>query len=277
MRGVTDQLLRLVSIAARSEPGHVTELHDIGSRYAQAAKELVSGDARVVLLDQWSEDAKHVEGLLEPAAFAPSAPPQRTADIVAGYGELWSARLLAAYLRQRMGTDRAGTWVDARRVVTIRHGELGPAVLWERSRRNWNSVLREGASPVVVITGFIAADDPRFRQTVETVLRELAAGPFPLLYRYHNDDGVGGPEGAFLLPSFWLVEALALGGEVERARAALAALMEHASPLGLYSEEIHPETLELLGNFPQGFSHLGLINAVFRLEAVKQVDVASAW
>src|SRR5690606_20222103 len=105
--------------AARSEPGHVTELHDIGSRYAQAAKELVSGDARVVLLDQWSEDAKHVEGLLEPAAFAPSAPPQRTADIVAGYGELWSARLLAAYLRQRMGTDRAGTWVDARRVVTI--------------------------------------------------------------------------------------------------------------------------------------------------------------
>src|SRR5690606_26880175 len=115
-----------------------------------------SGDARVVLLDQWSEDAKHVEGLLEPAAFAPSAPPQRTADIVAGYGELWSARLLAAYLRQRMGTDRAGTWVDARRVVTIRHGELGPAVLWERSRRNWNSVLREGASPVVVITGFIA-------------------------------------------------------------------------------------------------------------------------
>jgi GH15 family glucan-1,4-alpha-glucosidase len=134
------------------------------------------------------------------------------------------------------------------------------------------------ASVLVMPTvGFIAADDPRFRQTVETVLRELAAGPFPLLYRYHNDDGVGGPEGAFLLPSFWLVEALALGGEVARARAALAALMEHASPLGLFSEEVHPETQELLGNFPQGFSHLGLVNAVFRLEAVKQTDLAAAW
>ena len=134
------------------------------------------------------------------------------------------------------------------------------------------------ASVLVMPTvGFIAADDPRFKQTIETVLRELAAGPFPLLYRYKNDDGVGGPEGAFLLPSFWLVEALALGGEVERARAALAALREHASPLGLYSEEVHPETLTLLGNFPQGFSHLGLINAVLRLEAVKQVDLAMAW
>jgi GH15 family glucan-1,4-alpha-glucosidase len=134
------------------------------------------------------------------------------------------------------------------------------------------------ASVLVMPTvGFIEADDPRFQQTMETVLRELAAGPFPLLYRYHNDDGVGGPEGAFLLPSFWLVEALALGGDVARARAALAALMEHASPLGLFSEEVHPETQELLGNFPQGFSHLGLVNAVFRLEAVKQTDLVAAW
>jgi GH15 family glucan-1,4-alpha-glucosidase len=130
---------------------------------------------------------------------------------------------------------------------------------------------------VMPSVGFLAADDPRFRQTVETVVRELAAGPFPLLYRYHNDDGVGGPEGAFLLPSFWLVEALALGGDVERAHAALAALLGHASPLGLLSEEVHPETQELLGNFPQGFSHLGLVNAVFRLEAVKQTDPAGAW
>ena len=134
------------------------------------------------------------------------------------------------------------------------------------------------ASVLVMPTvGFIEADDPRFQQTIETVMRELAAGPFPLLYRYHNDDGVGGPEGAFLLPSFWLVEALALGGQMDRARAALAALREHASPLGLYAEEVHPETLTLLGNFPQGFSHLGFINAALRLEAVKQVNRTMAW
>ncbi len=133
------------------------------------------------------------------------------------------------------------------------------------------------ASVLVMPTvGFLAADDPRFLQTVEAVTEGLAAGPYPLLYRYHADDGVGGPEGAFLLPSFWLVEALAMAGEVGKARAALSSLLEHQSPLGLYSEEVHPETLALLGNFPQGFSHLGLVNAVFRLEAVKEV-AAAAW
>ena len=110
-----------------------------------------------------------------------------------------------------------------------------------------------------------------------TVERELAAGPWPLLYRYHRDDGVGGPEGAFLLPSFWLVEAYALAGETATARAALDTLLMHASPLGLLSEEVHPETLALLGNFPQGFSHLGLVNAAFRLEAVKAIEAPDSW
>lgn len=134
------------------------------------------------------------------------------------------------------------------------------------------------ASVLVMPTvGFIDASDPRFRQTMATVERELAAGPWPLLYRYHRDDGVGGPEGAFLLPSFWLVEAYALAGDTAKARAALDALLAHASPLGLLSEEVHPETLQLLGNFPQGFSHLGLVNAAFRLEAVKAIEAPGAW
>ena len=181
MRGVTDQLLRLVAIAARNEPGHVAELHDIGKRYALAAKELVAGEPRVLLLDQWSEDAKHVEALLQPAAFAPSASPQRTADVVAGYGEIWSARLLAAYLDQRMGPDRAGTWVDARRVVAIRHGELGPAVLWERTRKNWNAVLAEGTSPIVVITGFIASDEDGMQTTLGRNGSDFSASIFAAL------------------------------------------------------------------------------------------------
>src|SRR5690606_38605435 len=181
MRGVTDQLLRLVAIAARNEPGHVAELHGIGKRYAEAAKELVAGEARVALLDQWSEDAKHVEALLGPAAFVPSASPQRTADVVAGYGEIWSARLLAAYLEQRLGPDRAGTWVDARRVVAIRHGELGPAVLWERTRENWNSVLAEGASPIVVITGFIASDEDGMQTTLGRNGSDFSASIFAAL------------------------------------------------------------------------------------------------
>lgn len=125
---------------------------------------------------------------------------------------------------------------------------------------------------VMPSVGFLSANDPRFKSTLETCVDQLQAGAYPLLYRYRNEDGLQGPEGAFLLPSFWMVEAIGLAGDLRTARATLAAMMEHMSPLGLYSEEIHPESQELLGNFPQGFSHLGLINAVFRLEELKRME-----
>jgi GH15 family glucan-1,4-alpha-glucosidase len=125
---------------------------------------------------------------------------------------------------------------------------------------------------VMPSVGFLSANDPRFKSTLETCVEKLQAGTYPLLYRYLNEDGLQGPEGAFLLPSFWMVEAIGLSGDLRTARATLAAMMEHMSPLGLYSEEIHPESEDLLGNFPQGFSHLGLINAVFRLEELKRME-----
>ena len=125
---------------------------------------------------------------------------------------------------------------------------------------------------VMPAVGFLPADDPRFQSTLAACVSRLQAGPYPLLYRYHADDGVGGPEGAFLLPSFWMVEALALAGDLRHARATLTSLIEHMTPVGLYAEEIHPETESHLGNFPQGFSHLGLLNAIFRLEELKRME-----
>ena len=83
---------------------------------------------------------------------------------------------------------------------------------------------------------------------------------------------MGGPEGAFLLPTFWMIEAIALAGDLRGARAALSRMIEHMTPLGLLAEEIHPETDAQLGNFPQGFSHLGLVNAIFRLEELKRME-----
>ena len=118
------------------------------------------------------------------------------------------------------------------------------------------------------ITGIIAADDPRFESTREALVRQLGAGRYPLLYRYDSrksDDGVGGREGAFLLPSFWLVEGLSLAGRQREAQAAFASLLKYASPLGLFSEQVNPEDGTLLGNYPQGFSHLGVVNAALRL------------
>jgi alpha,alpha-trehalase len=120
--------------------------------------------------------------------------------------------------------------------------------------------------------GFIPPDDPRFASTLRAIQSELTAGSYPLLYRYKADDGVGGKEGAFLLTSFWMVEAIALTGDLKEARAALSRLIAMLSPLGLYAEEIHPEENLAIGNFPQGFSHLGLVNAIFKLEALKRRD-----
>jgi GH15 family glucan-1,4-alpha-glucosidase len=138
--------------------------------------------------------------------------------------------------------------------------------------QSYGSDALDAAVLVMPSVGFIQASDERFQSTMKACLKNLAAGPYPLLYRYHSDDGVGGPEGAFLLPSFWVIEAMALSGDTSGARAALSALIEHMSPLGLYSEEIHPESNALLGNFPQGFSHLGLVNTVFRLEELKRME-----
>ena len=128
MNGMTDKLMRLSVLAERDDSGFVSELHGIGQRYAATAKDLVAGAGLVKLLDHWAQDAHDIEDLLQAVAVVKSAP-QRTRDIVAGYGEIWSARLLAAHLERQLGAGRAGTWIDARDVVRVRHSELGPAVL----------------------------------------------------------------------------------------------------------------------------------------------------
>ncbi len=143
--------------------------------------------------------------------------------------------------------------------------------------QHYGSDVLDAAVLVMPITGIISANDPRYRATRELIVERLAAGPYPLLYRYDPQvatDGVGGEEGAFLLPSFWLVEGLLLAGHYKQARATFEALLRHASELGLMSEEIHPETGEMLGNFPQGLSHLGLVNAALRLERSGPTEVS---
>ena len=114
------------------------------------------------------------------------------------------------------------------------------------------------------IHGFLPDDDPRLVATVDWVRATLTSGPY--VYRYHDEDGVAGPEGAFILCGFWLAEALALQGRLDEAREVFAAHAEASNHLGLLGEEIDPATGVLLGNFPQAFSHLGLINAALRID-----------
>ncbi|MCB1178080.1 MAG: glycoside hydrolase family 15 protein, partial [Leptospiraceae bacterium] len=123
-------------------------------------------------------------------------------------------------------------------------------------------------SSVLVMSklGFIEGNDPRFISTIKVIADKLKAGEYPFLYRYLDDDGVGGEEGAFLLTSFWLAEAYITAGNKKEARSILESIIDKANPLGLYAEEVHPETGIMLGNFPQGFSHLGLINTALDLD-----------
>jgi alpha,alpha-trehalase len=113
---------------------------------------------------------------------------------------------------------------------------------------------------------FLTHDDERLRNTAFAVSEELTE--HGLVLRYHpdeTDDGLSGNEGTFVICSFWLASAFAIVGEMQRARDLIERLLRIASPLGLYAEEYDPKTGRHLGNFPQAFSHLALIDATARM------------
>ena len=113
---------------------------------------------------------------------------------------------------------------------------------------------------------FLPPDDERIRKTVLAIADELTDDGLVLRYRMEEtDDGLAGEEGTFTICSFWLVSALVEIGEIKRARALCEKLLSYASPLGLYAEEIDPRSGRHLGNFPQAFTHLALINAVMHV------------
>jgi GH15 family glucan-1,4-alpha-glucosidase len=130
----------------------------------------------------------------------------------------------------------------------------------------------DASALMLPLVGFIRADDPRMRSTIETVERELSS-PAGFVYRYRGyDDGLGQDEGAFIICTFWLADNLIALGEIERARALVEKLRGCSNDLGLFSEQIDPKTGEMLGNFPQAFSHVALINAAIQLQKATTAD-----
>lgn len=113
------------------------------------------------------------------------------------------------------------------------------------------------------LDGFLPPNDPRVLGTIAAVERKLARGAF--VRRYEGDDGISGPEGSFLLCSFWLVESLAKSGQMDRALEHWRALLDVAGPLLLFSEEFDPASNQPLGNYPQAFTHIGVLRAAFAL------------
>ncbi len=132
--------------------------------------------------------------------------------------------------------------------------------------QHYGTTALDASALLIPLLGFLPPDDERVRSTVLAIADELTQDELVLRYRVEEtDDGFSGEEGTFTICSFWLVSALTEIGELDRARALCEKLLSHATPLFLYAEEIDPHSGRHLGNFPQAFSHLALINAVMHL------------
>lgn len=130
--------------------------------------------------------------------------------------------------------------------------------------QSFGSEILDATSLLIPMMGFLPFDDLRIQGTIDAVLKHLTTST-GLVFRYQSEDGLAGKEGAFTLCSFWLVNALTLSGRTEEAKNVFTDVLKYISPLGLLSEEVSLDTGEQLGNFPQAFSHIGLINSALYL------------
>jgi GH15 family glucan-1,4-alpha-glucosidase len=162
-------------------------------------------------------------------------------------------------------TELAASWAqtaDEIKADVLEHGVDKRGVLTQY----YGTDALDGSALLAAIFGFLPAGDKRLHDTVLAIADELTENGFVLRYRTNQtDDGMSGKEGTFVICSFWLVSALAIIGEMQRARDLLEKLVRIASPLGLYSEEFDVDTGRDLGNFPQAFSHLALVEAAGRI------------
>jgi alpha,alpha-trehalase len=140
-------------------------------------------------------------------------------------------------------------------------------------RQHYATDALDASTLLAAIFGFLPDDDERLRKSVMAVADDLTEHGFVLRYKTgETDDGLSGKEGTFLICSFWLVSALAIIGEQQPARDLMERLLRVASPLGLFAEEFETETGHHLGNFPQAFSHLALIEAAGRLVVAERLE-----
>jgi GH15 family glucan-1,4-alpha-glucosidase len=179
-----------------------------------------------------------------------------------------AAKLAAIRGDQELQQEWAAT-AEAIRDDILSNGVDSRGVL----KQHYDTDALDASVLLAAIFGFLPADDERLHATVLTIAEELTENGFVL--RYHTgetDDGLSGKEGTFLICSFWLVSALAIVGEMQSARDLMEKLLRIASPLGLYAEEFDADTGRHLGNFPQAFSHLALIEAAARIVVAEAME-----
>lgn len=190
--------------------------------------------------------------------------------------------------RQQFVYSKVLCWVALDRAVKLaeRYGLPGAAPVWRRERdaihqavmqRGYNSEPRsftqtfdnqvlDSSLLLLPLLRFLSPYDPRMQATLARIQQRLSHNSMVARYENTDEDGVGGPEGTFSICTFWMVDSLTLVGRTQESRALFERMLSHAGPLGLFSEEMDPVTGALLGNYPQAFTHMALLNSAHNLE-----------
>jgi GH15 family glucan-1,4-alpha-glucosidase len=167
--------------------------------------------------------------------------------------------------------DRVDHWKRTREEITDAILTQGWSDVAGAFTQSFGSDELDASNLMMAIVGFLPASDPRMRATIDAIAERLT-DDHGLVYRYRAHDGLDGEEGTFLLCTFWLAQALALTGELDRATETMERAVAFANDLGLLAEEVDTASGELLGNFPQAFSHIGLVNAAWAIAQARKAQ-----
>jgi len=164
-RGVTDALLRLVSLAEAQDDSYRGEIASLRVRHAAIAETLLTPQSARLYLAGFDRDCHDIEGILHTVKLTRSAA-KNVSDLIAGYGEIWSTKLFHRFMEERAGRPGPFQWIDARKAVVVEWGPLGPGIQWEESRAKMRELVPADFIGTLIITGFIASD----RRGVQTTL-----------------------------------------------------------------------------------------------------------
>jgi aspartokinase/homoserine dehydrogenase 1 len=164
-RGVTDALLGLIERAERADGDFPAALEALRRRHVELAADLVATPAQAQYAKQLEQDTRDIAGMLQTVRLIGTSP-DSVRDVVAGYGEIWSTRLFAALLAERARVNGEVRWIDARRVVVVDWGPLGPAVQWAQSEARLQGLVAPGFVGRLIVTGFIATTSKGVQTTL---------------------------------------------------------------------------------------------------------------
>jgi len=182
----------------------------------------------------------------------------------------WVALDSAIDLAEQLGAgDRVADWDAVRSEIRKAIETQGWSEAAGAFTQSFGSEELDASALMLPIVGFLPGTDPRVRSTVDAIDARLT-DERGLVFRYRSHDGLEGEEGTFLICTFWLAQALAETGELDRARRTFESAIAYANDVGLLAEEVDPASGDLLGNYPQAFSHIGLVNAAWAIFQAEQ-------